>query len=362
MIIDRYVRREILRPILPIVGILSAVFASYSTATFLSDAVSGLMAPDAIAEMVGLKVLIALEVLVPVGLYVSVVFALGRFSGDGELVAAYALRVPPRQVTRAVILVSLALALAVGAFSLFGRPWAYRELHRLSAEATGTLDAGAMRPGTFYVGRNGDRMIFFSRQDAPGAPAKDVVVQIWRGPSRMEIIHAARADLLTGPAGQAGSRVDLHDAHIYKLDLAHAGDDQVLQADDMIVDPDDDTAIGSEYSSVAASTRHLIRGRSTFDVAELQWRLSTPVSTLLLGLLGIPMSRASSGRNRYARLAAAILVYFAYYIVFTSARTWVQHGAIGTWPGIWWVPGLLALGLVGAFWGPVRNDFATGRA
>ena len=362
MIIDRYVRREILRPILPIVGILSAVFASYSAATFLSDAVSGLMRPGAIVELVGLKVLIALEVLVPVALYVSVVFALGRFSGDSELVAAYALRVPPRQVTQAVIVVSAALAVAVGAFSLFGRPWAYRELHRLSAEATGTLDAGAMRPGTFYVGRNGDRMIFFSRQDAPGASAGDVVVQIWRGPGRMEIIHAARADMLTGPADGAGSRIDLHDARIYQLDLAHAGNDQVLQADDMIVDPDDEAAAGSEYSSVAASTRHLLRGRSSFDIAELQWRLSTPISTLLLGLLGIPMSRASNGRNRYGRLAAAIVVYFAYYMLFTSARTWVQHGTIGTWPGIWWVPGLLALGLVGAFWGPARGEFATGRA
>ena len=362
MIIDRYVRREIVRPLFPIVGILIAVFASYSVATFLSDAVSGLMPPDAIAELVGLKVLIALEVLLPVGLYVSVVFVLGRFAGDGELVAAYSLRVPPRQVTRAVITVSVALALGVGALSLFGRPWAYRALHHLSNEAAGTLDASAMRPGTFYVGRDGNRMIFFSRQDAPGSPAKDVVVQIWRGPGRMEIIHAARANLLRGPGGDGSSRIDLHDARIYQLDLAHSRDDQVLRADDMIVDPDDDASAGSEYSSVAASTRHLLRGHSTFDVAELQWRLSTPISTLLLGLLGIPMSRASNRRNRHARLAAAILIYFAYYMLFTSARTWVQHGAIGAWPGIWWVPGLLGLGLIGAFWGPARGEFGYGRA
>ena len=351
-----------MRPLIPVIAILIAVFASYSVAAFLADAAHGLMPPGDIAELVGLKVLIALEVLIPVSLYVSVVFALGRFSGDGELLAAYALRVPPRQVTGAVIRVSASLALVVGGLSLFARPWAYRELHRLAAEASGTLDAAAMRPGTFYVGRGGNRMIFFSRQDAPGSPAKDVVVQIWRGPDRMQIIHAGRADLLVAHAPDGSSRIDLHDARIYQLDLAHAGSDRVLRADEMIVDPDDNASVGSEYSSVAASTRHLIGGRSPFDVAELQWRFSTPVSTLLLGLLGIPMSRASSGRNRFTRLGAAIVIYFAYYMLFTSARTWVQHGAIGAWPGVWWVPGLLGLGLIAAFWGPSRHAVSVGRA
>src|SRR5215471_535995 len=86
----------------------------------------------------------------------------------------------------------------------------------------------------------------------------------------------------------------------------------------------------------------LLTSQRADDLAELQWRLSTPISTLLLGLLGVPLSRAKPRQSRYAKIAAAILIYSAYYLLCTSARTWVQHGAIGAFPGIWWAPALLA--------------------
>ena len=129
----------------------------------------------------------------------------------------------------------------------------------------------------------------------------------------------------------------------------------------MVVDPDDHAQAGRDYSSVAAGSLHLARSGAAPDVAELQWRLSTPLSTLLLGILGIPMSRARPQQSRYTRLATAILIYFVYYMLFTSARTWVQHGAIAWFPGIWWVPALLSLFLLTSLLRPGRK-FELGRA
>jgi lipopolysaccharide export system permease protein len=41
-------------------------------------------------------------------------------------------------------------------------------------------------------------------------------------------------------------------------------------------------------------------------------------------------------------MGTAALIYSGYYLLFTSARTWVQQGTIPAFPGIWWVPALLA--------------------
>lgn len=359
MIIDRYLRRQVFRPVVPILLLLVAVFASFSGAEFLGDAAGGLLAPETIAAMIGLKAVISLEVLIPVALFLSVVMTLSRLAGDSELVAAHALRVTPRRVQRAVTAVSLGLAVVVGVLSLEARPWAYRRLHALSTQAESRLDASAMRPGVFYVGRNGDRVIFFSRRDAHGGPARDVFVQTWRG-DRMEIIHAAGATDLSQLTADGTTKIDLHDAHMYRID-PRGTNDEVLQAGDTIVAPDHADGSAASYSAVAARSGHLLASDEAPDVAELQWRLSTPVSTLLLGLIAIPLSRMGA-RNRSWRLGTAILLYFGYYILFTSARTWVQHGAIATVPGIWWVPGLLGLLLVASSIGPGRNFVGHARA
>ena len=359
MIIDRYLRRQVFRPVLPILALLVAVFASFSGAEFLGDAAGGLLAPGAIVTLIGLKAVISLEVLIPVALFLSVVMTLSRLGSDSELVAAHALRVTPLRVQRAVTAVSLTLAAMVAVLSLDARPWAYKRLHALSAEAERRLDASAMRPGTFYVGRNGDRVIFFSHRDGDGGPARDVFVQTWRG-DRMEIIHAALAYDVSELAADGTSRVYLRDAHMYRID-PQGTRDEVLQAGDVTVAPDRAADTAAAYSAVAAGSRHLLASVAAPDVAELQWRLSTPISTLLLGLIAIPLSRMGA-RNRSWRLGTAILLYFAYYVLFTSARTWVAHGAIAAFPGIWWVPGLLALLLLVTSVGPGRNFVGHARA
>ena len=354
MIIARYLRREIVRPLLPILAVLVAVFAGYSVAESLADTTSGLLPADTVVSVVALKSLIALEVLIPVALYVSVVLSFGRLYGDSEFIAASAVRITPGNVLVAVLTVSGCLALAVAGLSLAVRPWAYASLHRLADHAASVLDVGAMQPGTFYTSRHGDRVVFFSQDNGPGSPARDVFVQTWRG-DEMEIIHAAAGYALAGKASDGGSRIDLRDAHVYDLGLGARTDDQALTARSMILDPDPHDEAAQDYSAVTAGSLHLARSDAAPDVAELQWRLSTPVSTLLLGLLGIPMSRARPRQSRYAKLAAAVLLYFGYYMLFTSARTWVQHGAIAAFPGIWWVPALLGLFLVATLYGPVRQ-------
>jgi lipopolysaccharide export system permease protein len=347
VILNRYLISEISKPLAVILGIFVALFASYSAAAFLSDAVNGLVPIDIVAEMIGLKALISLEVLIPISLYMSVVFAFGRLHGDSEFTAMFALHVTPARVVRAVLVLSGVLALVVAGLSLIARPWAYDKLHGLSKRAEVMLDVNAMKADTFYVGQHGNRVIFLSHRDGPEAPARDVFIKLQRS-DHTEIIHARLAYPLLGN----DTNVYLRDAHIYRFFPGVGQTDQVLTAAGILIDPNSPDDAPPEYSSVAASTTHLVQSSSARDVAELQWRLSTPLSTLLLGLLGIPLSRGRPRQNKYENFGTAILIYSTYYLLCTSARTWVQHGVVSGFPGIWWAPAMLALLLLIFAFGP----------
>jgi lipopolysaccharide export system permease protein len=351
LIIHRYLIREISKPLAAVLGILIVLFASYSAASILSDAVNGLLPTDTIAELVGLKVLISLEVLIPVSLYLSVVLSFSGLYGNSEFTAMFALGVTPAKRMSAVLTLSGYLALTVAGLSLVVRPWAYQKLHELSSRADATLNVNAMEAGTFYVGQNGNRVIFLTHRDGPGSPAQDVFVQIRDGEGT-KIIYAPLAQ--TAPT--IGSEVHLSNAHIYEIGSGNGQDDQILDAREFTVSPDSSGGAPPEYSSVAASSARLATSDSASDIAEFQWRLSTPLSTFLLGMMGIPLSRTKLRQAKYAKFGTAILIYSGYYLLCTSARTWVQHGMVAKFPGIWWAPALLALLLLATLNGP-RLDF-----
>ena len=362
MIISRYLCREVSKPLLPILAVLAAVFAIYNIADFLSDAANGLMPIATIAWLVLLKVLISLEVLIPTALYVSVFLSITRLQSASEHVAMSALHVAPGKLLGAVLTVAACLSLIVAALSLELRPWAYHELHRLSMEAANEVDLNAMQAGSFYVGQHGTRVIFLAERSGVQSPAQGVFVKLWRG-DHFQIIHASSAYLMHQSTRTEGSRVYLNDAHVYDIYGNSNRGDQVVDAQGMILTQPDRSKGVAEYSSVAASNTHLLHSGAPDDIAELQWRSSTPLSTLLLGLLGLSMTRPIFRRAKYANPAAAILIYLGYQLMFTSARIWVQHDVVGKFPGVWWVPALLGVFLLASFCGSKRNpEFTYGRA
>ncbi|HTJ62764.1 MAG TPA: LPS export ABC transporter permease LptF [Alphaproteobacteria bacterium] len=337
-----YLTREVGRTMAVMLTVLVTLFASYSAGNLLNDAVNGLMPADTIAALVGLKALISLEVLIPVSLYISIVLAFGKLYSDSEFTAMFALGMTPTKVIRIVLTLAGSLALIVAFLSLVVRPWAYQLSHELTARAETMLSVDYMEAGTFYVGDKGNRVIFVEHRSGPKSPAKNIFVRtMHQGHPR--IIYAEKANQKALEAGQDSADVLLNNAHVYDFVPQGHPDDSAMTVEEVTVPTGNRSIRAPEYASTAAGTFSLARSSQPQDIAELQWRLSTPISTLLLGLLGVPLSRAKPRQSRYSKIGTAILLYSGYYLLCTSARTWVQHGTVGSFPGIWWVPALLAV-------------------
>ena len=350
MIISRYLLREILGPLVVVLSVLCVLQASYGAASFLSDAVSGLLPTDMIVQVISLRTLIALEMLIPIALYLSVVMALGRMYVDSEMTALFALGLTPARLMGIIFGLSLCAAVVVAGLSLIARPWAYSRSHQLASIAEASLNTNNMQAGTFYEGGKGERTIYIERREGPGAPAGGVFVQLRLRGGGTRIIYA-RSIEQTPHVGE-GSQVRLSGAHAYDIDSNGSGSDVVLNANDLTLHLPSPSVHAPEYSAIAASTAHLRFSDSAADVAEFQWRQSTCVTTLLLGMLGVPLSRARPRQHRNAKMGIAILIYAGYYLLYESARVWVQTGVIPAFPGLWIAPALLALVLIFALFEP----------
>jgi lipopolysaccharide export system permease protein len=87
----------------------------------------------------------------------------------------------------------------------------------------------------------------------------------------------------------------------------------------------------------ATPTRALLTSRDPVQRAELQWRIALPVMCLVLAMLAIPLSRLRPRQGRYDRVWIAVLIYFLYFNLISSGKSWIAKGQIPAVLGLWWV-------------------------
>lgn len=357
MVVYGYLAREAAKPFFLIALFLVGLFIAYSLTRFLTEANEGFLSASAVFSLTGLKALIALEVLLPIALYIALIVALGRLHSDWEIVALRAGGLSENRVLAPVLGMALAVAVVVAALSLWVRPWAYDLLYRLEADAAAEVELDALAPGRFHIYGDAERTVFLDAREGDGA-LKGVFVRTERE-GALEVISAGRGRL------DAFARPDAHllelfDAFIYRQ--PSRSEESALSA------AESRNLVGSfaslsiwtgalapeslQHRPKAASTRQLWSSPHNEDRAEAQWRASTAFSTLLLALMAVPLSRVRPRSGRYARVLLAAVIYALYFNFIGIARTEVEQGAL---PYLWWVPGGLAACLCAA-WPAARRS------
>jgi lipopolysaccharide export system permease protein len=113
-----------------------------------------------------------------------------------------------------------------------------------------------------------------------------------------------------------------------------------------------DNPILPENKVKAAATRTLAPPRNLEETAELEWRIITPMSSILLALLAIPLSSSSPRQGRRAGTLLAIAIFAVYYNFSAITKKLVSQGAMNVLPGIFWGQVLLLACLVLLVWRP----------
>jgi lipopolysaccharide export system permease protein len=333
MIFASAARREFAHTAAGISVALLAVLTSTQLIRLLNDAVGGRIAPEAVLALLGFAALNFMPVLLALTLFVAVLLCLSRSYRDSEMVVWFVSGQPLTAWIRPVLVFSAPIVLAIAFLSTFLSPWAnlksaeYRD--RLSARS----EASQVAPGAFRETSSGQRVVFVENQ-ANGADAVNNVFVSASLQGKMGVVIAA-----SGHAEQAANGdhfMVLEKGRRYEVEPGQV-DFRIMEFDRYAIRVQDAALRDANDVPSRMSLPQLLADHDDGALGELLWRISMPVSALILALLAIPLSFVNPRGGRSGGMLLAILIYAIYNNLISVSQAWVAQGKLSFGVAVWLV-------------------------
>jgi lipopolysaccharide export system permease protein len=341
VVIQRYLIREILQSLLAVLVVLLLIFMGRYFALYLADASAGEISSDIVMDMLLLRTVTSLNVMLPFGLFVAVLLAFGRLYKDSEVTALAACGVGPGRLLGTVALIALVCSGVVAGLAFWGSPWAYEKSFQVRERAQIGTAFEAVTAGQFNeIGANKE-VFYVETLSDDRTQLNNVFIQALTKDGQLDIFSARRGYQQVDP--KTGMRyLVLVDGYRYQ-GMAGTVDFKIYQFEKNAVRLEERGFAPLRRSHWAIPSSQLWASSLPTEQAELQWRIAMPLSTVLLAVLAVLLSRTTPRQGRFAKLFIAILVFVVYYNTLGVSMSWIERGVIPAAIGLWWVHAVLII-------------------
>jgi len=346
LIVQRYLFRELALSLVAVLGVLVLIYVSNRLVRFLAEAAAGQLASDAILELLALKAIGHITLLMPLALYLAVLLGLGRLYRDSEVVAMSAGGIGVRRLAQTIVGFSFLFALLAALLTLYFAPEiaVIQETLRKRAQQESTV--AAIIPGRFKQVGGTERVLYVESVDRDAGLLRNVFVESPGGRGRDLLIGSRAYQRIQGK--RASRYMIIEDGYRY---AGRPGDaDFVITRFKRHAVRLDEGDTAGYLKAESIPTAELLGSNDPRLLAELQWRISLPLSVLILGLLAVPLARTSPRQGRFAKLFSAVLVYFVYNNALGVARKLVERGDLSPLIGLWPVHAVVVAVAVALLW------------
>lgn len=347
MIISRYLTREVVNALLAVTVVLLLAFLSQQMVRYLNYVAVGKIATNILIELVSFEVPYLLALLLPLGLYLSILLAYGRLYADHEMSILQMCGYGNARLMRLTIFIALIIAAIVLFLMLWINPLisAKRQQVLESDEATLHL-IQTLIPGRFQTSPDGRHVMFVEKLSRDHQRAENVfLAQEHKNPDVPEqsswmLVLADQGYQVKDEESQDQLFVTING---YRYEGTPGQNDyKIIKFGKYKVRIPKADVRASHEADETLSTMQLWQDYANPKrAAELQWRFSIAISAFLLALLAVPLSAVRPRQGRYLMLLPAVLVYIIYINLLFIARRWVGQGIVPISIGMWWVHGII---------------------
>lgn len=305
----------------------------------LSDAVGGKIAVDGVLALLGFSAVNYLPVLLSISLFISILLTLSRCYRDSEMAVWFCAGVGLTRWIIPVLLYAVPVVALIALLSLVLSPWALQNADEFKSKLESRDDVASATPGMFRESKQADRVYFIENVTVGSNRVGNIFVRSEQN-GKLGTMVARQGLQETSPNGDRflvllnGTRYEGTPGQL---------DYRVVEFERYAIRIESVAAKQAQPWSRTMSTPDLWRNRTTWNLAELEWRLGLPISAAVLALLAIPLSYVNPRVGRSLNLILAIVLYMLYSNMISVTNAWVGQGKLSPGIGLWGIHTVMLL-------------------
>jgi lipopolysaccharide export system permease protein len=364
MIFRRSLVREMTVTAVGLFLVLLGILFTNLVLRLLALAAGGTVAPDGLFALLGFNALFYFNILVSVTVFITVLLTLVRWYRDSEMIVWLTSGQGLANVIRPVMWFAAPFFLAIIALSLFLSPWAEQKRIEYERQLESKDELALVMPGLFREFRRVGVVVYVESINTFDGRIKNIFLHsVDDGQDATTVAREGRL-----METENGDRfIELTDGRRYEGKPGTA-EYRIVEFERLGRRIEPAELRNLPTSTKAIPTAALLAADGRVERAELFWRLSVPISALVLTLLAITLSQVNPRMGRSFNLLAAAFMYMLYSNGLNIVQSFIAQGKLGFYTGLV-LPHAVALIVVLLLFGerlslfaqlrPARNGAAT---
>lgn len=326
MIFYKSLTRELTLTAIGVFTVLLAVLISTQAINLLGRAAEGSIANDALFTLIGFWAIGLFPILLVLTVFVSTLLVLNRLWRDHEMTVWLSAGQSLTRLLVPVLRFAFPLSILVAIVSLGLAPWADQRSKQYASSLKEREDMSAIAPGIFKESSDAARVYFVESYAGEQGSASHIFFQD-ASEEKVATIFAQSGYLGTDAAGQR--TLVLENGYRY-VGMPGDADYQVIAFKRYRVV----LGQGHRLMSIPTSRQSMSTLQLLYEypqanaAAELAWRVSLPLSVLVLAVLAIPLAYFNPRSQHNTTLILALVIYFVYQNMLTFIRNSILNEQI----------------------------------
>lgn len=352
-ILRRYVYREIATPFFFALLIFTGILLTVRILKLVELVVNRGVPAQQVVKIFLYITPTFLELTVPMSFLLAILWGVGRFSVDRELIAFRSCGLSFRQLAQPVSHLTTIVLLSTFLLTLYVRPWSNTALRQLFYEVTKTRATAGLKEKTFNDEFDGF-VVYAEEIEPPGTFLHHVMIADSRNAQQKNTIFAREGLVMIDEEKQLLT-LRLQNGTIHSASSANKNYqtthflvyDLTLSLATALTEVNKTTRTPQEMSFAELRTTisqpQQEQATSTLELAEFHRRLALPFSCVVFALIALPLSTRATWARRSHGFAISLVIIVAYYLILTVGDTLGKKGTLAPAVALWLPNGILGL-------------------
>ncbi|MDC0430611.1 LPS export ABC transporter permease LptF [Candidatus Thioglobus sp.] len=346
-ILAKYLIRNVLMITAAVFIVLGLVIFGNQLVSVIKESLEkGIPIAD-LLPLVGFKMIRDVPLILSLSLFLAIILAISKSYKDSEAVVMNSLGIGDKHLMVFIQPVVIFIFIFILFLTTIAVPWSKQQRSMIMDRSENSSKFSFIKEGEFQEFKDGDIVFYASKvKNIDGESTQDM--------EEIFIYTLADNQPIITLAAQAQKYTDINTKSVYlrlKDGTRYHGfpsemNKKILnfdQYDLQIINGEKRQSTNIETKTESKPTLDIIFSSDTREIAEWQWRLSQPISVLILSIFAILLGKTSPRDGKNLGVLAGVIVFIIYNNALLIAKSSLERGDTLPIIGLWWVHLLVLL-------------------